>query len=318
MFSGSALPRQWPLTSVLVAGGTGFLGRAFVRSLAERGTDVVVLTRDPDHARRAHASLPAELRGGDVTRPDSLPPALAGIDTVILSVQFSGYPVEAPARGRTFMKVDAEGTRALVDAARDAGVRKLVYVSGVGADPESDRAWYRAKGLAEAAVRESGLVWSVIRPSWVYGPDDVSLNRFVALIRTIPAVFPQLGSGSQRISPIYVDDLCGLVCEVALGTAGDGGVIETGGPRELTLDEIIRTVMRVLGREKPILHIPIRMARLGARVLEWLPGQIFSRDALNFMLQDGIVDAKSTRERFPGFRPRELETGLQAYLNRGP
>ncbi len=302
---------------VLVAGGTGFLGRAFVGSLVARGAEVVVLTRDRDRTKRAHPGLPAELRTGDVTRPESLSPAMSGVDTAILSVQFVGYPVEAPSLGRTFMEVDAMGTRALVEAAGDAGVRMLVYVSGVGADPASHRAWYRAKGIAEAAVRDSGSVWSIVRPSWVYGPHDVSLNRFVGLIRTVPMFFPQLGPGQQRINPIYVYDLCSLLFDVALVAAGDGILIEAGGPEALTMDDIIRTAMRILGSEKPILHIPIELARLGAAALELLPGQILSRSAVDFITQDGLADASELRDRFPDFRPRSLEKGLSEYVNPG-
>ena len=298
---------------ILVAGGTGFLGRAFARGLVGRGARVVVLSRDPESA--AGLGLPVEYVRGDVRRPSTLRPAMRGIDTAVLSVQFPGYPVEAPARGRTFMEVDARGTAALVDAAVGAGVRKLVYVSGVGADPHAARAWYRAKGLAEASVRASGLAYGIIRPSWVYGPEDRSLNRFVALIRGIPFLFPQLGSGRGRLTPIHVDDLADLVCEAVMGAAGDGLTLEAGGPEEMTLDDVVRTAMRVLDRRKPILHLPIPLVKMGAAVLELLPGQLLSRDAVDFVTQDGVADSRVARDRFPSFRPRALAPGLEAYLS---
>lgn len=299
---------------VLVAGGTGFLGRAFVRTLDRRGAQVVVLTRDAGRASRP--GLPAEYAEGDVRRPDTLVSAMDGVDTAVLSVQFAGYPVEAPARGRTFLGVDARGTATMVEAAVRAGVRKLVYLSGVGADPESERVWYRAKGLAETSVRDSGLDYVIVRPSWVYGPEDRSLNRFIALIRTMPLVFPQLGDGSGRLSPIHVDDLADLVCEATLGSAGDGLTLEAGGPDVMSLDEVVRTVMRVLGRRRAIVHIPVGLAKCVAWFAESLPGQIVSRDAVDFVTQEGIADPAPTRSLFPAFRPRDLATGLGGYLRR--
>ena len=302
------------MTRLLVAGGTGFLGRAFVRGLARRGSRVVALTRDPERA--GALGLPADFVRGDVRRPRTLGPAMRGIDIAVLSVQFPGYPVEAPRRGRTFMEVDARGTAALVQAAAEAGVRKVVYLSGVGADPAGARTWYRAKGLAEAAVRASGLSHAIVRPSWVYGPEDRSLNRFATLLRRVPFVFPQIGGGAGRINPVHIDDLAHLVCEVALGTAGDGLALEAGGPDILTLDEVVRTAMRVLGRPKPILHLPVSLVKPGAALLEGLPGQWLSRGAVDFITQDGVADIRLARERFPSFRPRALAPGLEAYLAR--
>ncbi len=302
------------MTRVLVAGGTGFLGRAFVRGLHRRGARVAVLTRNPGRASRL--GLPAEFVEADVRRPGTLAPALHAVDTAILSVQFPGYPVEAPAHGRTFMEVDARGTAALVEAAVRAGVRKLVYVSGVGADPHAARNWYRAKGLAEASVRDSGLDYVIVRPSWVYGPEDRSLNRFIALLRAIPFFFPQLGDGSGRITPIHVDDLADLVCESTLGTAGDGLTLEAGGPDVMSLDDVVRTAMTVLGRRRAILHIPAGLAKLAAVVAELVPGQLLSRDAVDFVIQDGIADSDLARSRFPAFRPRGFGAGLAEYVSR--
>ena len=299
---------------VLVAGGTGFLGRAFVRGLHGRGARVALLTRNPARARSI--GLPAEYVEGDVRRPATLSRAMDAVDAAILSVQFPGYPVEAPARGRTFMEVDARGTAALAEAAVEAGVRKLVYLSGVGADPGSARTWYRAKGLAEASVRDSGLEHVIVRPSWVYGPEDRSLNRFIALIRGIPFVFPQLGDGAGRITPIHVDDLADLVCEATLGSAGDGLTLEAGGPEILSLDDVVRTAMTALGRRRAILHIPEGLIKLAAACAERLPGQILSRDAVDFATQDGIADSDLARRRFPAFDPRDLATGLAAYVSR--
>lgn len=300
---------------ILVAGGTGFLGSAIVRRLVRRGASVTVLTRNPERSTRG-ASNGVELRAGDVTRPESLPAALSGMDVVVDCVQFPGFPVEDPARGRTFLAVDAAGARALTEAARLTGVRKFVYLSGVGADIGSPRQWYRAKGIAEAAVAASELAYAIVRPSWVYGPGDASLNRFADIIRWVPGFFPQIGPGDQRLNPVFIDDVAELVADVTTSPVADGRTVEIGGPDVLTLDEILRVTMRVLGREKPIVHFPIPLVKLGAGLLELLPGQILSRDAVDFITQGAIADLETLHRLFPDRRLRPLEEALRETMPR--
>jgi len=299
-----------------VAGGSGFLGSAIVRALLDRERPVTILSRHPRAAARRFPSAGVSFRGGDVTRPDTLVPALGGMDVVVQCVQFPGYPIEDPGRRRTFLEVDAAGTRALAEAARAAGVRKLVYLSGVGADIGSRRSWYRAKGIAEEAVAASGLTHVVVRPSWVYGPGDASLNRFVSILRHVPWFFPQIGSGGQRVNAVFVEDVASLVADVALTPVADGATIEIGGPQVLTLDELLRVTMRVLGRTKPIIHFPIPLVKLGAALLELLPGQILSRDAVDFITQSGVADLAALRRYFPDRPLRPLEPALRTYLPR--
>lgn len=229
-------------------------------------------------------------------------------------MQFQGFPVEDERAGRTFLRVDAAGTEALVRAAVEAGARKVIYLSGVGADPGSARSWYRAKGLAEQAVAEADLVHVIVRPSWVYGPGDVSLNRFVSLIRTVPGFFPQLGRGDQEINPVFVSDVARLVAGIAAGSMADGATLEIGGPAVLTMDDIVRVVMGVMGRKKPILHVPIELAKLGGLILELAPGQLLSRDAVDFVLQSAVADNSELWRRFPDFELRRMEEALASYL----
>jgi len=302
--------------SVLVAGGTGFIGSAIVRRLAERGARVTVLTRDVERAARGGVSDGVEFRPGDVKRPETLPVALSGMDVIVDCVQFPGFPVEDPSRDRTFLGVDAAGARALTEAARRTGARKFVYLSGVGADITSRRQWYRAKGIAEAAVSGSELAYAIVRPSWVYGPGDASLNRFATIIRRVPGFFPQIGPGDQRLNPVFIEDVARLVAEVTTTAVADGHIVEVGGPEVMTLDEILRVTMRVLDREKPIVHFPIPLVKLGARLLELLPGQILSRDAVDFITQGAIADLEVLGRLFPHLRPRPLEEALRETLPR--
>ena len=302
---------------VLVAGGTGFLGSAIVgQLLADR--PVAVLSRGGDRSRRRlrerFGEDAVELRVGDVTDPATLPSALEGVDTVVQCVQFPGSPVEDPSRGRTFMEVDAKGTRALVDAAVAAGVRKFVYLSGVGADEASDRNWFRAKGIAERAVRESGLEHVVIRPSWTYGPGDVSLNRFVDIIRKVPLFFPQLGDGSSQINPVFVDDVGRLVARTVTGGSADGEVVEIGGRETMTLDEVIRRTAAALDKARHIVHVPLDLVRCAGSVLERLPGQLLSRGAVEFITGSAVADLSALDRVYPDFELRTFDEAVASYL----
>lgn len=285
-----------------------------MRELVHRGRTVSLLSRRPHSADSGPGQV--DRRVGDVTRPESLGPALEGVEQVVQCVQFPGFPVEDARAGRTFLDVDAFGASALVRAAVEGGAKKFIYLSGVGADRTSPRSWFRAKGLAEESVAESGLTYAIVRPSWVYGPRDVSLNRFVQMIRLVPGAFPQLGGGDQKINPVFVSDVARLVAEIAEGPAADGAIIEIGGPAILTMDEVIRAVMRVIGCKKPIVHVPASLAKLGGLLLELVPGQLFSRDAVDFVTQPAVADNSELLRRFPGFELRELQGALATYLTK--
>jgi uncharacterized protein YbjT (DUF2867 family) len=301
--------------AVLVAGATGFLGASFVRELAARELRVIALGRDASRVRRRFDGLAVEARSGDVTRPGSLEAALRDVDTVVQCVQFSGFPVEDASRGLTFMDVDGRGTQNLVECARAAAVQRFVYLAGVGADPSSDRTWYRAKALAEESVRESGLGYTIIRPSWVYGPEDRSLNLFIWALRLNPLFFAQIGDGTQRLNPLYVQDLAAIVADVVESPSSAGETFELGGPIVYTLDEIIRIAMDVQGLPRPIVHFPVPLVKIAALLAELLPGQLLSRDAVDFLLQSAIADNSRFRTLFD--RPlTPMPEALRAYASR--
>jgi NADH dehydrogenase len=298
--------------AVLVAGATGFLGASFVRELAGRGLSVIALGRNDRRVERRFEGLNIGARSGDVTRPETLGGVFQGIDTVVQCVQFSGFPVEDHSRGLTFMDVDAQGTRNLLERAQPADVQRFVYLSGVGADPSSDRTWCRAKALAESSVRDSGLRYTIIRPSWVYGPEDRSLNLFIRALRLNPLFFPQIGDGKQRLNPLYVGDLAAVIADVAETGAADGETFELGGPVTYTLDEILQIVMDVLGLRRPIVHLPVSLVKTAATIAELLPGQLLSRDAVDFLLQSAVADNSRFRSLFDR-SPTPLSDALRAY-----
>lgn len=308
-------PHQTPRT-VLVAGGTGFLGAAFVRALHDRGHRPVVLSRSPEKVSSRFSDREVEGRPGDVTRPETLAGPLEDVEAVVQSVQFPGFPVENPARGHTFRAVDGRGTANMAAAASEAGVERFVYLSGVGADEGGDRPWFEAKRMAERAVREAVPAHTVIRPSWVYGPEDQSLNLLARAIRWIPGAFPQLGDGDQRLNPVFVEDVARAVVRSLESEEAADVTFEVGGPVTYTMDGVVRTVMDVLGRRKPIVHVPLTLARAAAAVAEAVPGRPASRDALDFATQEAVAELGTLRELFPELEITPLPEALAGYLAR--
>ncbi|MHB9146691.1 MAG: complex I NDUFA9 subunit family protein [Symbiobacteriia bacterium] len=291
---------------VLVAGGTGFIGSHIARRLAAEGYQVTALSR-----RVAGAVKDIPLARGDVRDPGSLAAALHGIRVLVIAVQFRTAPVEQPRRGHTYLATDGQGTVNLVAAAKQAGVRRFIYISGAGTREGQTAPWFKAKLMAERAVRDSGIPFTIFRPSWVYGPEDKSLNRFVGFARLLPFV-PVIGSGRTPVQPLHVDDLAEAVALALKTPAALGQTYDIGGPAALTMDEIIRTMLRVTRRSRALLHAPAWFVKVATAPLTLLPAPPFSPAAVDFVLMDEPVD-NGPLQRDLGFTPRPLRGGL-AYL----
>jgi NADH dehydrogenase len=298
--------------TVAVAGGSGFIGRAIVGRFAQiPATRVRLLTRDPERTRRKFdAPANVEFVSADVTNRDSLKPALAGVSAIINAVQFDGYPIENPRRGLTFERVDYGGTVALLDAAKNAGVGHFIYISGAAADENSSQPGFRAKGRAERAIRESGIGYTIFRPSLVYGAGDRVMNMLVNALRLLPVTLVP-GTGQQKVQPVLVDDVAACVA-LALAGRGRNGAFDVGGPALMTFDDLIRLVMDITGRYRLIIHVPEAIMRLAGAAAEMLPVALFSRDAASFLLADNAGDIKPLVDEF-GIKLTPAREGL-AYL----
>jgi NADH dehydrogenase len=295
---------------ILVAGGTGFLGRSIVAALRREGHVVRVLSRN------ASRNPWVDDRGvsvveGDVREAATLNDALAGCDTVVIAVQFPGHPVEVPKKGLTYDEFDRKGTENLVAAAKKAGVNRLVYMSGVGVGQGRSEEWFVAKDRAEAAVRDSGIAYTIIRPSWVYGPRDHSLNQFARFARVLPFV-PMPGPGTAKVQPVHVDDVGTAVALSLKLPAAENQVIEIGGPQLLSFKQIVRILLTVMGRKRLVLGTPAPLVKLGAAALYRLPGRLLSPRAVDFVNADGPADNRALHDLL-GFHPRALADGI-AYL----
>ena len=297
---------------VVVAGGTGFLGRAITSELLAAGHEVAVMSRFAQGAATPDAR-PSRVQG-DVTRPETLSSALQGADVVVDAVQFPGSPMENPKKGFTFERIDLEGTRNLVEAARSAGVGLFIGLSGVGAAKDAPYHWLRYKWDEEQAIRESGVPFTIFRPSWVYGPGDVSLNRFLGFAQVLPFV-PVIGNGKTVLNPLFVDDLGRHVAAAVENTSARGRLFEIGGPDRVTMNDVVRAALRAAGKRRFLFHQPKPLMKAVASVAQLLPGPPLTPDAIDFVTMEAIADTRDLEGVF-GLRLTPIDEALSSYLPR--
>lgn len=264
---------------ILVTGATGFIGTRVVHELRARGADVRALVHSPKRAD-VLANWDVELVAGDVGDSASLRAAAEGCEAVVHLVSI------ITGREADFERVMAQGTRDLVDAAREAGVRRLFLMSALGVEDAraSGIPYYEAKRAMERAVRGSGLEFVVLRPSFVFGHGG-ALPGFLRIARLAP-VTPIVGDGMQRIQPVWVDDVARAVAEALERPEAAGRTLDLGGPEVVTWNELWERLKRAAGVRRPSVHVPLFLMRPQAALFELLPNPPVTRDQLR-MLQAG-------------------------------
>jgi NADH dehydrogenase len=268
---------------ILVTGGTGFVGPHIVRALRERDLPVRALVRDPGgRSATTLAAWGAELVQGDMTDRESLRRAVEGTEVVVHLVAIR------QGSGEQFRRVMEEGTRELVATAKEAGVGRFVLMSALGTSEETKDLvpYYHAKWEMEQAVSGSGLEHVIFRPSFVFAKDGGILPTFRRLARLSP-VTPIIGSGKQRIQPIWIDDVASYFSQSVDKAEAANRTFELGGPDAVSWNEFWARLKRTLGQRRPSVHVPMALMRANALVTERLPGNIpLTRDLLT-MLEHG-------------------------------
>jgi len=270
---------------VLVVGGTGFIGTHLCGELRERGHEVTALARSTEGAPDG-----VETVAGDVTDYDSIAGAFEGQEAVVNLVALS--PLFRPAGGNeAHFRVHRDGTENVVSAAEDAGVERIVQLSALGADPDGDTAYIRAKGQAEGIVRDSELEWVIFRPSVVFGEGGEFLEYTERL--ALPYLTPLPGGGKTRFQPIWVGDLTPMLADAVEDDAHAGETYEIGGPEALTLAELARLVHGAAGRPVGVVPIPMSVAGAGLKSLDLVPGSVL--DAVPGLPRMGSDQYRSLR-----------------------
>jgi uncharacterized protein YbjT (DUF2867 family) len=280
--------------TVLVTGGTGFVGSGIVHALRAENRPVRCLVRDPRKASRLE-SWGCELVQGDVTDAASLRPAVEGCDRVIHLVAIRS------GRRRDFERIMEQGTRDLVAASREAGVGRFVLMSALGTTQETRDLvpYYHAKWDMEQTVKGSGLEHVIFRPSFVFAEEGGALGEFKRVARLAP-VTPVVGSGRQRIQPIWRDDVAAHFARSLDLPEAANRTFEVGGPDIVTWDELWRRLRRALGiRRRPLVHVPVPVLRVQATLFEVLPKPPLTRDLLKMLVAgDNVVSDTAAVDAF--------------------
>ena len=293
------------ITTVAVLGGSGFIGRHICHLLAAEGYRVRVATRDRERAKEQLILLPTvDVADVDVHDPSQLGAFLAGADAAINLVG-----VLHDGRGdRGFQSAHVELARKVVAACRDRGIARLLHMSALNAGPAGPSRYLRTKGEAEAIVKESGLAWTVMRPSVVFGREDNFLNLFATLVRLAPVLF--LACPHARFQPVFVEDVAAVFVMSLGDLASAGRSYDLCGPRVYALRELVEFVARSLGRRRLVVGLNDRLSYLQALALELMPVKLMTRDNYYSMKVDSVCDCD-----FPfGITPAALEAVAPTWL----
>ena len=301
---------------VTVIGGSGFIGRQLVRSLAKRGYRVRVACRRPDLAGHVlPLGTPGQiaLTQANVRFPHSLAAACEGAFAV---VNATGTDVSSGTQ--SFDAVLVFGAGAIARAAEAAKASMLITVSGIGADVNATAAAARAKGNGEAAAALAFPGAIAVRPSVVFGPDDRFFNKMAGLARFAPAL-PVIG-GSTKIQPVFVGDVAEAIATLIDRDAADGKTYELGGPAISTLRDLMQFTLDTTRRKRLLVPLPWGIAKVIGAVAGWLPGAPITMDQVEMLKTDNVVSAAAKSEGRDltglGITPRSFATIVPTYLYR--
>jgi NADH dehydrogenase len=296
--------------SLCVLGGTGFLGTRLVARLIKDGHRVTVLSRDRELHKHLLVLPGLTLENCDVYDEPQLSERFRGKDVVVNLV---GILNERGFGGAGFRRAHTELTRVVLEAARSAGIARLVQVSSLKAAVDAPSYYLRSKGEAEKLIREpgAGVDWTILQPSVMFGPGDTFLNRFAALLASVPWVFP-LARANARFQPVFVDDVVNAILRCLRGGATSRQTFELGGPQIYTLREIVALVAKITGRRRWIIGLPDFAARLQGLVMDFVPGRPFSSDNYRSLTVDSVCSVDGFAKL--KLKPRSMGACARQYL----
>ena len=298
---------------VTVFGASGFIGRYVVGEIVKIGARVRAAIRRPDNA----SFLKPMGDVGQVTpisaniRDDaSVAAAVDGADVVINLVG-----ILFPGGKQTFNALQADGAQRVAMAAKAAGAERLVQMSAIGADAESESVYASTKGIGEQLVQDAFPGASIVRPSIVFGPEDDFFNKFAAIARLAPAL-PLIGGGHTKFQPVYVGDVAAAVAAICANPKTAGATFEVGGPQVYSFRQLMEILLAEIDRKRLLAPLPFPIAKLQAALLELSPIPILTRDQVRLLQQDNVLSGDFLGLEDLGIDATALEAILPSYLRR--
>lgn len=296
-----------------IFGGSGFIGRQIVKRLAQRDIVVRAAVRDPEGAlflkpMGAVGQIAPIL--ADVRSEKAVAAAVAGVDLVVNAVSLG-----VQTRRDRFADVHVQGARRVARLAAEAGVKRLIHMSGIGSDPNSDSAYIAARGHGDRAVREAFPGATLLKPSVVFGPGDHFFTTLAAMARISPAL-PLFGGGTARVQPVYVGDVADAAMKVLDDPAHAGQDFELGGPTVYTYRELMELLLRTVERKRVLVSVPERIALIMAAFAALVPNRPLTRDMVKLAVADNVVSPGAKSFKDLGITPTTVEVILPTYMDR--
>lgn len=298
---------------VFLTGATGFVGKGMLARLREEGHDAVCLVRPGSETklgRHDEAAGKITYAAADLFHPDSLREAMAGCDAVIHLV---GIIREQPRKGITFPRIHIEGTRNVVEAAKQAGVSRFVHMSALGARENATSAYHKTKYAAEQIVIASGIPFVIFRPSVIFGPGDEFVNMLADLVR-LP-VTPVLGSGAYPLQPVARETVADVFVQALSSPSAANQIFETGGPEAITYEHILDHIGAAIGkRSVRKIHIPLSLMKPVINIMEGFPFFPITNTQLTMLLEGNAC--KNSEPLYTTFDTPKIEfrQGISQYL----
>jgi NADH dehydrogenase len=298
------------MTTVVVFGGAGFLGRRLVHRLVTEGMTVRVAVRHPDPARielRSTGFDRVTVVPADVRDQASVAAAIAGANAVVNTV--SAYVEKG---GVTFEAVHVQGAETVARESVAAGVARLVLVSGIGADADSGSSYIRARGRGEQVVRQEFPGATIVRPGAMFGPGDALFSTFANLARWLP-VLPLIGGGT-RLQPVFVEDVAEAITNILVDPGTVGQTYELAGPGVYTLRELVNMTLRLMGRRRLLVPVPFAIAKIQARLFELLPNPPLTTGQVDLLKADNVASGALPGLRELNIQPKTVEEVVPTYI----
>jgi uncharacterized protein YbjT (DUF2867 family) len=296
---------------ILITGATGYVGRHLVIRLAAQGERPRCLVREMNRAQRILPADKVELVQGATTSPASLDAAVQGVDAIVHAAFLTADRKQST--GNEYEKTNVQGTANLIKAAKKAGVKRIIEISGLGTRPDKPGSYMQGRYLAEKMLKESGLEWTIIQPSVLFGKNAPFIKGLSDLIRTSPIV-PLIGGGKIMFQPIYVEDVVTVIIKVLedpLNTTNKTYTI--GGPAYYSFTQIIDALLQVMHQQRIKVPAPTSLVGVGAAVMEAvLPRPPLTKAAMTLFTFDNTTDLHSVERDF-GFTPTSFTTYLKEH-----
>lgn len=291
---------------VIVAGGTGFVGQTLIRGLIEDGHQVIIVKR-PGSKTKPPGQANIEIVTVDMEKPIIARDIIG--DAII---NLAGIIKENRARGLTFFRTNFLVTKSLIDFAVQNNIGQFLQMSALGTKPDSQTAYEETKYAAECYVAESGLNWTIYRPSIIVGPDGYLINMLAFMIRHLPVV-PVIGNGQYKVQPVYVEDVAAGFRKALGNERAKGRIFEFGGPEVMTFDQMLDTIAGVMGHNIRKWHQPLWMLRPIAALMGRYPWFPLTNDQITMLAENNCTDDNSYFDFFQ-IAPKRFKDALKEFM----